>query len=81
MSDGSKLLQNGSDEDLDNAHLMRMAGRFAGAIPVMECSSKQRKHQIAEQYLQEHPRACGLFLVLVGRARATVWGGPDPNKE
>ena len=29
MSDGSKLLQNGSDEDLDSAHLMRMAGRFA----------------------------------------------------
>ena len=77
-----RLLHNGSDEDLDNAHLMRLAGRFARRvrayaeahqIPVMECSSEQRKHQIAEQYLREHPRAHGLFLVLVGRAKATVW--------
>jgi hypothetical protein len=77
-----RLLHNGSDEDLDNAHLMRMAGRFARRvrayaeahrIPVMECSSEQRKHQIAEQYLQEHPRTRGLFLILVGRAMATVW--------
>ena len=77
-----RVLHNGSDEDLDNAHLMRLAGRFARRarayaeahrIPVMECSSEQRKHQIAEQYLQEHPRTRGLFLVLVGRAMATVW--------
>jgi hypothetical protein len=75
-------LHNGSDEDLDNAHLMRMAGRFARRvrayaeahrIPVMECSSEQRKHEIAEQYLQQHPRTRGLFLILVSRAMATVW--------
>jgi len=77
-----RVLHNGSDEDLDNAHLMRLAGRFARRlrayaeahqIPVMECGSEQRKHQIAEKYLQEHPRARGLFLILVGRAMATVW--------
>ena len=77
-----RILHEGSDEDLDDAHLMRMAGRFARRlrayadahrIPVMDCSSEQRKHEIAEQYLQEHPRARGLFLILVGRAMATVW--------
>jgi hypothetical protein len=77
-----RLLNNGSDEDLDNAHLMRMAGRFARRlrayaeahrIPVMECGSEQRKHQIAEQYLQEHPCARGLFLILVSRAMASLW--------
>jgi hypothetical protein len=75
-------LHNGSDEDLDNTHLMRMAGRFARRvrayaeahrIPVMECSSEQRKHEIAERYLQQHPRTRGLFLILVSRAMATVW--------
>jgi hypothetical protein len=77
-----RILHEGSDEDLDDAHLMRMAGRLARRlrayadahrIPVMDCSSEQRKHEIAEQYLQEHPRARGLFLILVGRAMATVW--------
>jgi hypothetical protein len=77
-----RLLHNGSDEELDNAHLMRMAGRFARRvrayeeahrIPVIECSSEQRKHKIAEQYLQEHPCAGGLFLILVSRAIATMW--------
>ena len=77
-----RTLHDGSDEDLDNAHLIRMAGRFARRvrayaeahrIPVLECGSEQRKHEIAEQHLQEHPRARGLFLILVSRAMATVW--------
>ena len=50
--------------DLDNAHLMRMAGRFArrvrasaGAhgIPLIDCKRGERKHEIAEDYLA-HPR-------------------------
>lgn len=75
------------DEDesrLDDAHLMRMAGRFArrvrgwaGAnkIPVIDCKAGERKHLIAEQYLAEHPGQAGrgVFLILVGRAPATVW--------
>jgi hypothetical protein len=77
-----RLLHNGSDENLDNAHLMRMAGRFARRvrayaeahrIPVVECGRDERKHQIAEQHLREHLRARGLFLILVSRAMATVW--------
>lgn len=50
----------GSDEDLDNHHLMRMAGRFsrrlrawaeANGIPVEYCAPKVRKHEIAEEQL------------------------------
>src|SRR5256885_7767086 len=47
----------GSDETLENAYLMRMAGRFsrrirgyakAHDIPVIDCSAGQRKHELAE---------------------------------
>jgi hypothetical protein len=71
-----------SDEQLDNAHLMRLAGRFARrvrasaqahGIPVIDCKAEERKHQIAEKYLAEHPVRTGVFLILVARAPATVW--------
>ena len=71
-----------SDEQLDNAHLMRLAGRFARrvrasaqahGIAVIDCKAEERKHQIAEEYLAEHPVRTGVFLVLVARAPATVW--------
>ena len=72
----------GSDETLENAHLMRMAGRFsrrirgyakAHNIPVVDCRAGDRKHDIAEQYLANTTVTQGLFLVLVGRAQAPVW--------
>jgi hypothetical protein len=71
-----------SDQDLDNAHLMRLAGRFARrvrasaaahGIPVIDCTADERKHRIAEDYLATHPVAPGVFLILVARAPATVW--------
>ncbi|HUL98056.1 MAG TPA: hypothetical protein VLU24_01190 [Mycobacterium sp.] len=71
-----------SDEQLDNAHLMRLAGRFARrvrasahahGIAVIDCKAEDRKHQIAEEYLAEHPVRTGVFLILVGRAPTTVW--------
>lgn len=77
-----RRLHGDSDELLDNTHLMRMAGRFsrrvrawAGArgVPVIECKRGERKHQIAEEYLAEHPVGTGVFLILVGRCAATVW--------
>lgn len=77
-----RRLHNGSEEELDNTHLMRMAGRFsrrvrgfakAHGIPVIDCSSEDDKHKIAEQHLQKNPAVRGLFLILVGRAVATVW--------
>jgi hypothetical protein len=73
---------NDSDEELDNTHLMRLAGRFArrvkawGAandVPVIFCKAGERKHRIAEQYLAEHEVGIGVFVVLVAKAPASVW--------
>jgi hypothetical protein len=77
-----RRLMGGSDEELDTAHLMRLAGRFsrrvrafAGAkgIPVIDCKAGERKHELAEEYLREHPAVRGVFLILVARAVAPVW--------
>jgi hypothetical protein len=77
-----RRLMGGSDDDLDTAHLMRLAGRFgrrvrafakAKGIPVIDCPRGERKHEIAEEYLREHPVARGVFLILVARAVAPVW--------
>ena len=68
----------GSDETLENAYLMRLAGRFsrrirgyakAHDIPVIDCPAGQRKHELAEEYLAKTRVTQGLFLVLVGRRR------------
>ncbi len=72
----------GSDENLDNAHLMRMAGRLARRlrahakaheIPVVDCASDERKYAIAERYLPKDANFVGVFVILVGRAPAPVW--------
>jgi hypothetical protein len=72
----------GSDENLDNNHLMRMAGRFsrrlrawakANNIPVVYCARGERKHEIAEEQLSTTKVKLGLFLILVSRAPALVW--------
>jgi hypothetical protein len=72
----------GSDENLDNAHLMRMAGRLARRlrahakahqIPVVDCAAEERKYAIAEQYLPKDADYVGVFVILVGRAPAPVW--------
>src|SRR5215470_10579928 len=72
----------GSDETLDNTHLMRMAGRFsrrihgygkAHNIPVVDCRKKERKHDLAGEYRAKTKITQGLFLVLIGRAQAPVW--------
>jgi hypothetical protein len=72
----------GSDETLDNTHLMRLAGRFsrrlrgyakANGIPVVDCPVGERKHELAEEYLVKTKITQGLFLILVGRAQAPVW--------
>jgi hypothetical protein len=72
-----------SDDDLDNAHLMRMAGRFSrrvrkwaqvNAVPVIDCKAGERKHLIAEEHLRDHPGiGPGVFMILVARAPATTW--------
>ena len=73
---------HGDDGQLDNAHLMRMAGRFARrvrasaaahGIPVIDCKRGERKHEIAEEYLATHRVDRGVFLIFVARAIAPVW--------
>lgn len=77
-----RRLHDDSDEQLDDAHLMRMAGRFsrrlrawgkATGVPVVDCPRETRKHEIAERYLATHTVGRGVFLVLVARAVAPVW--------
>jgi hypothetical protein len=77
-----RRLMGGSDADLDTAHLMRLAGRFsrrvrafadAQGIPVIDCKTGERKHELAEEYVREHPGVRGVFLIPVARAVAPVW--------
>jgi hypothetical protein len=77
-----RRLHDGSDETLDNTHLMPMAGRFArrvrawaqaNGVPVIDCKSGERKHRIAEEYLATHTVGPGVLLILVARAKATVY--------
>lgn len=72
----------GKDDDLDDAHLMRLAGRFSRrlrayaqkeGIPVIDCPSGERKAELASEYRPEDPTFVGLFVVLVGRASAPAW--------
>src|SRR5262249_47418853 len=75
-------LLHGSDQNLDNAHLMRMAGRLSrrvrawakkNQIPVIDCDRGERKHEVAKQYLPSEPDRFGIFCILVGRAPFPVW--------
>jgi hypothetical protein len=72
----------GNDDTLDNAHLIRMAGRFSRCvrgwakkqnIPVIDCAAGERKHDIAEKQLPTDPKRTGIFLILVNRAPASIW--------
>jgi len=73
---------HGGDDQLDNTHLMRMAGRFArrvkawaaaNGVPVIFCKAGERKHLIAEEYLETHVVTTGVFLILAAKAPAAVW--------
>ena len=77
-----RRLHGGSDDELDNTHLMRFAGRFArrvkawaaaNGVPVIYCKAGERKHLIAEEYLATHEVGTGVFLVLAAKAPASVW--------
>jgi hypothetical protein len=77
-----RRLHGGSDGQLDDTHLMRMAGRFArrvkawaatNGVPLIFCKAGERKHLIAEEYLEENSVAPGVFMVLAAKAPASVW--------
>jgi hypothetical protein len=71
------------EEKLDDTHLMRFAGRFsrrihawapAHNIPLVHCSSRTRKDEIAAEYrAQLSPEHVGIFCILVAKAPASVW--------
>ena len=72
----------GGDENLDNAHLMRFAGRFSRrmrawakkhGIPVIATKAGERKHELAQAYKPSDPDAEGIFVIFVSRAPASVW--------
>ena len=61
---------------------MRMAGRFArrvkawaaaNGVPLIFCKAGERKHLIAEEYLETHVVTTGVFLILAAKAPAAVW--------
>jgi hypothetical protein len=72
----------GSDDTLDQQHLVRMAGDFSRrlhafakqrSIPVIHCGTGERKHDLAEPYVPTAPDFQGLFLILVAKSPALVW--------
>jgi hypothetical protein len=77
----------GSDETLENAYLMRLAGRFsrrvrgyakAHNIAVIDCSVGERKHDIATEYRSKTTVVQGLFLSwLVERRRRFRMSAPN----
>lgn len=73
---------HGTDENLNDTHLMRMAGKFGKRlyawakkhdVPVLHCDGDERKHElVSEQYLPQDPQFKGVFCVIVSRAPGYV---------
>lgn len=73
---------SGSDANLDQEHLLRLAGRFSRrvhawakqhGVALIHCAPGQRKDELAAKYLPQQPGYRGLFLILVAKAPALVW--------
>lgn len=71
----------GTDEKLDDTHLMRFSGHLSRRIhafcaekqiPLIHCGRKQRKEEISSSLLPDAPEAPGLFGVRVGKAPASL---------
>jgi hypothetical protein len=87
----------GTDESLENAILIRMAGRFSRRIkafcdskhiPLIYCNAGERKHEQAEKLIPPDKSFTGLFAVFVSRAPSLLWdvkrfenGGMDIRKQ
>lgn len=74
----------GTDDNLDDNHLMRMAGRFSRrlrawgakhAIPFVDATSgdDRRMHQLVEPHRPADPVFRGLFCISISRAPAPIW--------
>jgi hypothetical protein len=73
---------NGNDEDLDNTHLMRFAGRFSRrihayakkqGIPLIHCKRGEDKHELAEERIPKDPAFRGVFCILAALAPMPVF--------
>jgi len=73
---------HGTCDNLDDTHLMRMAGRFSrrvygwakkNDIPILASKKGERKHKVAKQYLPKDPEFEGIFLVITSYMPAPVW--------
>ena len=73
----------GNDDNLDNTHLMRFAGRFTrrvrtyaekNKIPLIESQRGERKHEIAGQYFPTDPDFKGIFCIIAGGGRRLRFG-------
>jgi hypothetical protein len=87
----------GTDANLDNTHLMRLAGRFSrriygwaakNKIPVIKCPGNERPHEVLQEECPELPKRPGVFCVMVKRAPFPIWdvrrfgeGGIDLRKK
>lgn len=74
----------GTDDNLDNNHLMRLAGRFSRrlrawavkhSIPVIDATSgkNKRMHRLVEPHRPLDPEFTGVFCISVSRAPAPIW--------
>ncbi|MGH7574516.1 MAG: hypothetical protein ACREM1_05215 [Longimicrobiales bacterium] len=72
----------GSEERLNNKQIMRLAGRFSRrvrawaeqhGVPVIFAHAGERKDEVAAKHLPKDPAFRGVFLIVAGRAPASVW--------
>jgi len=72
----------GNDEDLDNTHLMRFAGRFSRrihayaqkqGIALIHCQRGERKYELAEEHIPKDPGFRGIFCIIAGLAPMPVF--------
>jgi len=75
-------LLHGTTDNLDNTHLMRMAGRFSRRvhawaakhkIPLIHTKKGERKSDISRAQIPDDPNFEGVFLVLTSLSPATIW--------
>lgn len=74
----------GTDDNLDNNHLIRLAGRFSRrlrawavkhSIPVIDATSgdDKRMHRLVEPHRPVDPEFAGVFCITISRAPAPIW--------
>jgi hypothetical protein len=72
----------GSDDDLDNTHLMRFAGRFSRrihayarkqGIPLIHCQKGKKQHELAEEHIPKDPSFRGIFCITARLAPMPVF--------